>query len=178
MPPAPLVIRPATEPDLPGLLSVRADEHVHHERLACQQDGRWVYLVAADAPPPAVPQSGGVGRAIYGFAVLIWDGDEHHVHYPILADLRVRAAYRGRGVGTRLMERAEWLCRERGLPRIGLSVNPTDNPRAHALYRRQGYHATGQAPHCDIYAVSDEHGHTHLYEDWCICLVKDLTQPG
>ena len=74
------------------------------------------------------------------------------------------------------MERAEWLCRERGLPQIGLSVNPTDNPRALALYQRRGYRPTGQPPHCDILTVPDEHGQPHLREDWCICLVKDLTQ--
>ena len=148
MPPVPLVIRPATDADLPGLMSVRPDERVHHERLACQQEGRWVYLVASDAPP--TPNSGGAGGGIYGFVVLIWAGDEHHDGYPLLANLLVREPYRSRGLGTRLMERAEWLCRERGLHQIGLSVNSADNSRAHALYLRRGYRPTDQPPHCDI----------------------------
>ncbi|MBV9849746.1 MAG: GNAT family N-acetyltransferase [Armatimonadetes bacterium] len=171
MTPPPLVIRPATERDLPGLMSVRPDRDVHCERLARQEDGEWVYLIAAASGPPRI----GGGGAVYGFVVLIWAGDEHHVGHPILADLRVRVGHRGRGLGTRLMERAEWLCRERGLPRIGLSVNPTDNPRAHALYLRRGYRPTPQPPHCDIYTVLDGHGPPRFYEDWCICLVKDLT---
>ena len=74
------------------------------------------------------------------------------------------------------MERAEWLCRERGLTQIGLSVNPTHNPRAHALYQRRGYRPTAQPPHCDILTVPDEHGHPHLRENWCICLVKNLSR--
>lgn len=172
MAPAPLVIRPATERDLPGLLCVRPDEPVHRERLSRQEESAWVYLIATDSD---APRAGG-GSVIFGFVVLIWTGDEHHVGYPVLADLRVRKAYRRRGLGVRLMERAEWLCRERGLPRIGLSVNPTDNPRAHALYLRRGYRYTGQPPHCDHYTLTDEQGRFQFYEDWCICLVKDLTQ--
>ena len=168
------LIRPAVERDLPGLMSVRAEEPVHRERLARQEGGEWVYLLAADTP--SAPPRQGSGGSVYGFVVLIWTGDEHHIGYPLLADLRVRESHRGRGLGSRLMAHAEWLCRERGLLRVGLSVNPTDNPRAHSLYLRRGYHDTGQRPHCDIYSVPGDDGHPRLYEDWCLCLVKDLTQ--
>ncbi len=160
-----LFVRPANAHDLLGLMSVKPGEALHRERLARQQDGDWTYLTASEDP-----------GTICGFVLLRWDGDEHHVGYPVLADLLVREARRGQGVGTRLLGHAEHLCRDRGINQVGLSVNPTDNPRAHALYLRLGYSPTPAPPHCDISYVTDEQGRFHFHEDWCISLVKDLTQ--
>ncbi len=163
---APLV-RAATGHDLWGLMSVKPGEALHRERLEGQENGAWTYLVAVE--------SHGQG-AVCGFVLLLWGGDEHHVGYPVLADLLVRESRRGQGVGSRLIARAEWLCRERGLPHLGLSVSPGGNPRAHALYLRLGYLPTPAPPHCDTYYVTDEQGRFHFHEDWCIALAKDLMQ--
>lgn len=47
-------------------------------------------------------------------------------------------AARGRGVGTRLMQEAERVARDRGSPRLALEVSPT-SAAAVQLYRRSGF---------------------------------------
>lgn len=64
------------------------------------------------------------------------------------------------------MHFAEDRARRRGIGRIGLAVNPTENVRARALYERLGYVATGERSYVDD--VYDG------YEDWVIDLEKEL----
>jgi ribosomal protein S18 acetylase RimI-like enzyme len=52
--------------------------------------------------------------------------------------IAVRAAARGRGVGTQLIETAEAWARDRHMERLGLHVS-NKNPRAQALYERLGF---------------------------------------
>jgi GNAT superfamily N-acetyltransferase len=161
------LVRPAHAQDLYGLMSIRPQEPLHRERLTRQQEGEWTYLVAVD--------DHGQG-AVCGFVVLIWGGDEHHHGYPMLSDLVVRETRRGQGIGTRLIERAEWLCQEREFTQIGLSVNPSENPRAYALYARLGYQQTSESLHCYTSYITDEQGHFFLSEDWRVAMRKDLRQ--
>jgi len=55
-------------------------------------------------------------------------------------DIYVKEEYRGKGVGTALLEKAESCCRERGYSRIGLMVS-TDNQLALKLYTKTGFKA-------------------------------------
>ena len=86
--------------------------------------------------------------------------------YPNLEDVWVTESWRGRGVGTALLRFAEELARKRGCRRIGLAVNPTDNPRAKGLYERIGYVGTGEAAYIDD--VYDGH------ENWVIDMEKQV----
>lgn len=63
--------------------------------------------------------------------------------------LRVRARWRGRGVGSQLLETAEQLALDRDFAAIELDVERT-NHRARRLYTRRGYlvvRAAGQTGH-------------------------------
>jgi ribosomal protein S18 acetylase RimI-like enzyme len=57
-----------------------------------------------------------------------------------VSDLVVLPAWRGRGVGTALLERAEAHARAQGVASIGIGVMEA-NARARALYERRGYGA-------------------------------------
>lgn len=160
----PLEIRPATPADLPELIGVKPDAPLHQERLDRQARGEVAYLVAGVAE-----------QSVLGYVLVKWRGDSHHSEFPMLEDLLVRPPVRGRGVGSRLIRHAESLCRVRGVQRLGLGVNPTDNLRAKELYERLGYQNAGEPPRYDIYAVTDETGQRRLYEDRWILLTKDLT---
>jgi len=159
----PLEIRAATDRDLTDLLGVKPDTVLHRERLARQGRGEVTYLVAGVA-----------GHPVAGYVLVKWRGDVRHDDLPVLEDLLVRPPFRSRGIGTKILRHAERLCRARGLKRLGLGVNPADNPRALALYERLGYRDSGEPPAYDVYAFTDETGQRRLYEDCCHFLTKDL----
>lgn len=160
-----LTIRAAAAQDLVGLLSVKPDELLHRERLARQTRGEAAYLIAGNLHHP-----------VLGFVFLKWRGDLHRNPYPILEDLLVRPDFRSLGIGTRLLDYAESLCRSRCFTQIGLGVHPTHNPRAKALYERLGYAETGEPPQYDLYSYTDETGQRRFYEDCSIHLVKNLQE--
>lgn len=160
----PLEIRDATPSDLHELIGVKPDELLHRDRLDRQIRGETTYLVA-----------GAAGHPVLGYVLIKWRGDSRHTGFPILEDLLVRPPFRSRGIGARLIHHAEALCRARGAGRLGLGVNPTDNPRAKALYERLGYQDAGEPPHYDVYSIIDETGQRRLYEDRWILLTKPLS---
>lgn len=61
--------------------------------------------------------------------------DENFLYYD---DFNVSAAYRGKGIGSALMDRAEAYCRELGFSSIVLHVEET-NKKARRLYDRRGF---------------------------------------
>lgn len=159
-----LEIRDATPSDLPELIGIKPDLTLHRERLDRQAHGEVTYLVAGVAE-----------QTVLGYVLVKWRGDSHHSNFPMLEDLLVRPPIRDRGVGSRLICYAEALCRARNIQRLGLGVNPIENPRAKALYERLGYQDAGEPPRYDVYAVTDETGQRCLYEDCWILLTKALT---
>lgn len=60
----------------------------------------------------------------------------------VLDGICVDPSQRGRGIGTALLDAAAQLARDRGHRAVALSVVDT-NPRAEALYRREGFRAVG-----------------------------------
>lgn len=121
--------------------------------MAEAEEGKAAYLIAKE------------GGEIVGNVFIKFYGTPTEP-YPNLEDLYVREDTRGRGVGTALLARSEALVRERGYSRVGLSVNPTLNPRAQALYERLGYRDVGRAPYLSGVYDGDE--------DWVIDMVKSL----
>lgn len=55
-----------------------------------------------------------------------------------LYSLQVMSLFQGKGIGTRLIDAAEALLRQRGFAVVSIAV-AKDNPRAQALYERLGY---------------------------------------
>jgi GNAT superfamily N-acetyltransferase len=106
------------------------------------------------------------GEAIIGWVVVQWLGKPTQPGFPDLSDLYVREDWRGRGVGATLLAYCEAEALRRGYSWIGLSVNPTLNPRAHQLYTRLGYVHDGSPTYVDGVYDGDE--------DWVIDLIKRL----
>lgn len=59
--------------------------------------------------------------------------------------LRVKPAFRGRGLGTRMLQAAEEILRQRGMDTASIGVEKA-NRRARALYERQGYRIVADDP--------------------------------
>lgn len=72
----------------------------------------------------------GMGIVVWWEAADLWQG-------PWVADICVRPAHQGRGIGTALVKRAIAACAAMGATRIGLAV--TEGNRARALYERFGF---------------------------------------
>ena len=64
--------------------------------------------------------------------------DDGNLEYAYLADLVVRAAYRGRGIGRALMAKAETFAREEGANWLRVCVL-AENQGARRLYRTAGF---------------------------------------
>jgi ribosomal protein S18 acetylase RimI-like enzyme len=140
---------------------------VHAQHFGRQQAGLWTYLVAWD--DDLVP---------VGVCVIRWDGwaeQEAQTAFPDcpeLTNLQVHAAWRGRGVGTELIESAEEEVRARGFRRIGVGA-ADDNPRAAMLYTRLGYADTGLRAD-SRYMYPDDAGVPREIVEHNILFVKDL----
>jgi ribosomal protein S18 acetylase RimI-like enzyme len=83
---------------------------------------------------------------------------------------------RGRGVGSRLLERAEALAVERGYDLVGLEVT-VDNPfneAARALYQRRGYCDSGLGTFISGYTYWDGAGQPRRDEEPHRYLTKRL----
>lgn len=139
----PRVIRTATENDIEPLQKSvpKGDPTLHAKRYEEQKSGDASYLIAVQGDIPI------------GHALLKWKGATDEAIAPHLADptpdvedLFVHEAHRNRRVGSRLLEMAERLARERGFKQIGLSCG-AENADARALYVARGYLDSGIAPY-------------------------------
>jgi ribosomal protein S18 acetylase RimI-like enzyme len=127
-----LDIRRATRGDLAPLAVALGSYEMFADRLARQEAGRGLLLVAWTGGHP-------VGT-VY---LRLEDAEEPEMlkylpGVPVLQHLAVHPDHRDRGLGTAIMEYAEGLLRELGHDRLVLGVN-TGNEAAERLYRRLRY---------------------------------------
>jgi GNAT superfamily N-acetyltransferase len=125
-------VRPGSAADLATLVAVLGERHWFTDRLARQQRGGGVLLVAwlygrpvgdvyLDCDPAEEPE---VRRHLPGV--------------PRLNHLEVAGPFQGRGIGTALIRAAEDTARQLGHERIALGVG-LENRGARRLYERLGY---------------------------------------
>ncbi|KAB8141292.1 GNAT family N-acetyltransferase [Chloroflexia bacterium SDU3-3] len=163
-----LCIRPALLPDLAALCRVRYAEMpgIHADRILASDGVASAYLVAAR------------GQDIVGFGVLQIERperwDDPHGQFPMVIDLFVDAAQRGQGYGRALLGAMEQLAAACGKAALHLSVEPLENPRALALYRRLGYAPLQDAPYHSQWRFTDSQGVEHSGAEWVIDMRKPL----
>lgn len=167
--PLPMTVRAATLADLPALIAIKGadSEAVHRDRLGDAQEPSFRYLVLV------------VEGAVIGFACLVmrrpayWSDGDDLTHLPQIVDLQV-AAQRGRGYGTAFIEALEQMTIAAGYACLFISVEPVDNPRAYALYRRLGYQPLQPEPYPKRWTFTDSAGTIHQGEAWVVDLVKEI----
>jgi ribosomal protein S18 acetylase RimI-like enzyme len=149
-----LQIRPIQRSDLPAL--EWDGEYKHFRRVyadAFTRSEKGLSLLwAAELPGPGI-----IGQV---FIQLTCDrpelGDGRCRAY--LYSFRVKADYRGYGVGTRILDFVEEDLRQRGFEYITLNV-AKDNPEAQRLYLRRGYKIIAHEP--GVWWYPDERGDWH-----------------
>ena len=160
-------IRPGSADDRTVLVAVLGERHWFTDRLARQQRGGGVVLVAwlagrpvgevfLDCEPATEPE---VRRQLPGV--------------PRLDHLEVAGPLWGRGIGTALIRAAEATARQLGYERIALGVG-LDNPKAQRLYERLGYGDWGHGTVVGTWVEHPDDGPPVTLSEVCDMLVKFL----
>jgi ribosomal protein S18 acetylase RimI-like enzyme len=150
-PDGPVVVRAAERRDLPAIVEIYRSLGKHHAALdptsyrvpeAEPVRDRFARVLEAQAADDAhfVAEVGGqvVGQLSLYAEAPTGDGSIRLPRRAAEIGIAVLDDWRGRGVGTALMEAAEAWARERGLDRLLLSVD-TANVDAARLYERMGF---------------------------------------
>lgn len=146
-----ITLRYATHQDLPALEWEGEFAHFRHvfaEAYRLKELGEVVIWVAE------LIDIGLIGQLfiqLYGPNHLQSNGNR----YAYIYGFRVRPLYRGNGIGSRLLQRAEADLLNRGFERITLNV-ARDNKSARRLYERFGYQVV--APEPGIWSYLDDQG--------------------
>lgn len=169
----PVTVRAATPADLPALIAIKGadSEAVHRDRLGDAQAPSFHYLVLV------------VDQAVIGFACLVmrrpayWSDGNDLTHLPQIVDLQVAAEQRGQGYGAAFIQAMERLAVAAGYACLYISVEPVDNSRAYALYRRLGYQPLQPEPYPKSWTFTDSMGTIHQGEAWVVDMRKELAAP-
>jgi GNAT superfamily N-acetyltransferase len=160
-------IRPGSAVDLATLVEALGERHFFTDRLARQQQGAGVVLVAwLDGRP-------------VGDVFLDWgpakepEVRRHLPGVPMLDHLEVPGPFQGRGIGTTLIRAAEDHARQLGHERIALGVG-LDNSNARRLYERLGYADWGHGTVVGTWVEHPDNGPPVSLSEVCDMLVKHL----
>ncbi len=161
-------IRKCREQDLEILKRTIPRPEFHIKRFENQEKGESEYLVAwlDDVP---------VGH----LNLILIGSDEEYVkdRLGVLPELNAIGTYpdemRSKGIGRKLMEEAEKICRDKGFDRVGLAVD-TSNNRARELYERLGYEDSGIGEFDSAWYEQQDDGSKLKVVDHCIYMVKKL----
>jgi GNAT superfamily N-acetyltransferase len=160
-------IRPGSAAELAALVAVLEERHWFTDRLAREQRGGGVLLVAwlegrpvgevfLECEPANEPE---VRRQLPGV--------------PRLDHLEVLGPLWGRGIGTALICAAEATARQLGHEQIALGVG-VDNPKARRLYERLGYADWGHGTVVATWVEYPDDGPPVTLSEVCDMLVKRL----
>jgi GNAT superfamily N-acetyltransferase len=163
-----ITVRDATDADVPALTAIKGEgtEALHRDRLRDAQGTGFRYLVLL------------ADQAIIGFACLVirrpayWSDADDTQHLPHIVDLQVKESHRGQGYGSEFVRAIERIASQAGYRHLYISVEPLDNPRAYALYKRLGYQPLQSEPYRKIWKFTDSAGKVHRGEDWVVDMVK------
>jgi len=139
-----LRIREINEYD-PSVISEAFREQGWH-KPAAQYEG----YVAEQTAGARVTLIAEVGGEFAGYVNVIWKSHYpyfHERHIPEIHDFNVLIKFRGRGIGTKLMDKAEEIIRQRSsIAGIGVGLH-SDYGTAQVLYVKRGYIPDGQGIH-------------------------------
>ena len=160
-------IRPGSAADLATLVEVLGERHFFTDRLARQQHGGGVLLVAwLDGRP--------VGDVFLDCGPAAQAEVRRHLPgVPMLDHLEVPGPLQGRGIGTALIRAAEDHARHLGHERIALGVG-LDNPNARRLYERLGYADWGHGTVVGTWMEHPDNGPPVTLSEVLAMLVKRL----
>ncbi len=138
-----IILREATEADLPAILELYSQLGQDNGAvLPLDQAGR-IFARFKTYPDYSLQLALMDNRAVGVFALLIMDNFGHMgAPSAVLEDVVVAADLRGQGVGSRMMEHANKLCRQKGCYKMTFSSN-INRVDAHRFYESLGFKKHG-----------------------------------
>jgi GNAT superfamily N-acetyltransferase len=138
-----LVMRKATEADLPGVLALYAEPGLDDEPVLSLERAQVLFRRMSAYPAYAVHVATQDGAIVGTFALLIMDNLAHlGAPSAVVEDVVVAASARSRGIGTAMMRYAMDEARRHGCYKLTLSSN-LKRERAHAFYDALGFERHG-----------------------------------
>lgn len=165
------IIRPATTADLDALICLKPAPTIHQDRLRDAEQAGFEYLV--------LERKG----CVIGFVCLVfirpryWSDGASADYLPTAIDFLVEPAMRSQGYGSYFLRAVEARAAASGAAYFYLWVDPVENPRADALYRRLGYRPIQDEPYWYHWEFVDSAGELHSGDSWRLDLVKALSAP-
>ena len=155
-----LLVRHVQKNDLPALEWDGEYRHFRRVFADAYERYRMGYSImwVADLPAPGPGIIGQVFIQLTCDRPELADGDERAYLY----SFRVRSQFRGKGIGTRILDVVENDLVERGFNYVTLNV-ARDNYSAQRLYSRHGYRII--APEAGLWSYPDEYGIWHHVEE-------------
>ena len=149
-----LLIREATEDDLPAVLVLYAQPAMDDGRVLTLEEAQLVLAqfrqypsyrlwVACEAAPDDSPDADTGGEVVGTYALLIMHNLAHlGTPSAIVEDVVVSAQRQGQGIGQHMMQHAQQQARVAGCYKLVLSSNQK-RERAHAFYESLGFQRHG-----------------------------------
>jgi GNAT superfamily N-acetyltransferase len=145
-----IVVREATEADLPAVLAIYAQPELDGGDVLSLDDARDRFARFARYPDYKMYVALD-GDAIVGtFALLVMDNLLHRgAPSGVIEDVGVAPELHGRGIGKAMMQHAMKLCRDHGCYKLALSSN-AKRSSAHAFYASLGFEQHGVSFHVEL----------------------------
>ncbi|MDQ5913472.1 MAG: hypothetical protein QG623_90 [Patescibacteria group bacterium] len=163
-----IVIRKCRKEDVQLLGAYIPRPSFHINRFNNQEKGVSEYLIAWKENIP-------VGH----LNLILVGSDEEYVKSRIntCPELNAIGTYppemRSKGIGRKLIEEAERICKEKGFKQVGLAVD-TSNTKAKELYERLGYQDSGIGEFDSVWFEDQDDGTKEKVIDHCIYMIKEL----
>jgi ribosomal protein S18 acetylase RimI-like enzyme len=138
-----LIVRPATEQDLPAVLAIYAQPGVDDGAQLDLRDARAIFARFSRYPDYTLYVAERDGVVVGTFALLLMD-NLGHLGAPsaVVEDVAVAPAQQGNGIGQAMMRAAFAKAHAKGCYKVALSAN-MKRERAHAFYEALGFERHG-----------------------------------
>lgn len=138
-----VIIRPATEDDIPAILAAYADSGIDRGECLSPREARRIFERMSGYPDYRVYVAMIHGTLCGTFALLIMDNLAHGgAPSGIVEDVAVPAKYQRRGIGRKMMDFAQARCADAGCYKLMLSSNEIRSG-AHRFYESLGFERHG-----------------------------------
>lgn len=134
-----IVMRESTRDDLPAILRLYGQLGQDDGSVLSLEDAEKIYAQIGSYPDYRIYLAILDGRAVGTFALLIMDNLAHlGAKSAILEEVVVEEGLRGMGVGKKMMDFANDLCRRKGCYKMAFSSN-RNREAAHRFYESLGF---------------------------------------